>query len=105
MGAPNHLDNRRKLLPRHYFPDGGYGRDGNARLAIPPGGDEVSARIAYIGHQLLVAWTERGRKPSGAELARRYGCSKSVFSEAALGERWLCATLTVALLEAIRHGR
>ena len=107
MRAPNHVDGNRRLQPRAYFdPAHGFGSDRQAHLIVPPGGDEVSARVAAVAHRLLMDWHAVGRKPSGAELGRRFGFSKQVFSEVVHGRRWPGEAVIAALWMATRtNGR
>lgn len=98
----NHLDKKRRLLPRDYLdPPWAFGRDVGARVRVPPGGDAVSGAIASIQHQLVVAWRRGGCRPTGAALGRRFGFSKQTFSKTVLGERWMGETLMAAVLDAL----
>jgi len=100
--SPNHVDGRRRGRPREYLdPPHRFGRAGEARLRIPAGGDRVSAGLAWFQHRLAAAWAARGR--SGAAVGREYGVSRQVVSRTLRGERWLCATLTAALVLALER--
>jgi hypothetical protein len=102
MRAANHVDGRRNLQPRAYFPAHAFGTDPRARLSVPEDGDDASARIAWLQHQLACRYRAAGSRPSGAELGRRFGFSRSVFSESLRGNRWMGETVMAALLSATR---
>lgn len=102
-GAANHLDRRRLLVPSAYFAEPaafGVRRGAVARLA--PGGDEVSAMVAQLQHELVVAWRARGCRPSGAALAGRFGFSKQTWSRTVLGQRWMGETVLVVLIRTLQ---
>jgi hypothetical protein len=98
----NHVDRRRQLLPRDYVRGGpyGFGVDADAVFYVPVGGDPVWCRVAELEHRLILRWRAREDGPSGAAIARRWGCSKATFSRTVLGERWAGELLLAALLEA-----
>ena len=98
-----HLDTHRKLRPWDYVRGGPhlFGRDPRTRFAVPPDGDEASALIAALQHQLVARWRTTHR-PSGAELGRRWGFSRQTWSRTMLGERWSGELLLVVLLDATR---
>ena len=99
----NHVDRRRRLLPRDYLADPyGFGQPRANRTVQPSGGDPVSARVAWIQHELVAAWRVRGSSPSGAQLGREFGFSRQTWSRAALGQRWMGEAVTCALLAALR---
>ena len=100
--GPRHLDSRRTLLPASYLehPEA-FGRRREVRIVLPVGGDRVSQQIALLQHRLILAWNERGRRPSAAELASSWCVSKQVISRCALGQRWLGETLLAAFLQAV----
>lgn len=102
MRAPNHVDGRRALRPSDYLPDHTFGIDPAAKLRIPTGGDSASARIAWIQHQLACRYRQNGCHPSGAELGRQFGFSRSVFSESLRGNRWMGEAVAAALLSTRR---
>lgn len=68
----------------------------------PPGGDRTSAAVAQLQHELVVAWRAQERRPSGAELGRRFGFSKQTWSRTVLGQRWVGETLMTAFIYALR---
>lgn len=97
--GPTHVDSRRRLVPASYLAcPGDFGRRARPALVLPPGGDVVSQRIAVIQHQLVLAWNDHGRRPSGAELARIWGVSKQTVSRCTLGERWFGETVLAAFI-------
>lgn len=99
----NHIDRQRQLLPRDYAADPDrFGDDLSLAFRIPDGGDEVSLRIAVLQHRLAAGWQHRGR-PSGAELGRRFGCSKQTISSSARGRRWAGQTVLSAWLAALHE--
>ena len=98
----NHVDGRRRLQPRDYLVDPHrFGIDLSVRPVIPEGGDVISARIALQEHRLACRWRERTHRVSGAELGRRFGFSRQVFSRAIRGERWLGESIVCALLATV----
>lgn len=98
MRAPNHVDARRALRPRAYLPPYAFGIDITADPSMPDGGDDASARVAWLQHQLACRYRQNGSRPSGAELGRTFGFSRSVFSESLRGNRWMGETVMAALL-------
>jgi hypothetical protein len=102
MRAANHVDGRRALQPRAYLPPHTFGMDPTAAVSAPTGGDDASARIAWLQHQLACRYRARGSRPSGAELGRTFGFSRSVFSESLRGNRWMGESVMAALLTATR---
>lgn len=100
MRAVNHVDGRRQLLPRDYLADPHrFGVDPAARRVVPPSGDEVSGRIAWLQHRLACRWHQVDQRPSAAAIAQRYGLSKQVMSRSLRGERWMGETVVCALLD------
>lgn len=101
----NHLDRRRTLLPRDYLDEPDlFGRSGTAVVRLPPGGDEVSARIAAIQHDLVRDWRVEHR-PSSGEIRRLYGMSRQTWSRITLGERWAGETGLAVLHASWRRRR
>ena len=100
----NHIDRRRTLTPREYLIDPhrfGVDRSTAFRVPYPPGGDPVSAKIARLQHELVLAW--RTTRPSGAGSrdARAFGISTSTWSRTLLGERWMGETVMSAVLRSL----
>ena len=100
----NHIDRRRTLTPREYLIDPhrfGVGRRTPFHVPYPPGGDPVSAKIARLQHELVLAW--RATRPSGAGSrdARAFGISTSTWSRTVLGERWMGETVMAAVLRSL----
>lgn len=96
-----HLDRQRNLEPRAYLADPhSFGRRLDVAPAEPVGGDPVSQRVALLQHSLVVAWRERGRRPTSGELCAHYGFSRQLWSRVVLGERWAGETVLAALVEA-----
>lgn len=100
----NHLDRRRRLLPRDYLenPDG-FGFERRPVYVVPEDGDETSAAVARLQHELVRSWRQRGCRPSGAALGRRFGFSKQTWSRTVLGQRWMGETVMTALVQALRE--
>jgi hypothetical protein len=95
----NHVDRQRSLLPRNYCRNPhAFGEEPQADFWVPPGGDEISLRIAVLQHRLVVRWVQGGG-PSGAELGRRWQVSKQTISRTRRGERWMGELVLAALLE------
>ena len=96
----NHLHRQRSLSPRDYatVPER-FGHDANLAFELPDGGDEASLRLSIVQHRVVCRWRvlrgEHGA-PSGAELARRFGCSKQTISASATGHRWACGVVYAA---------
>lgn len=100
VGA-RHLDQRRLLTPRDYFVDPStFGLVPGAPTHIPPGGDQVSLRIARLQHGLVCQWALAGRTPTVAALCRRFEMSKQTLSLVTLGKRWAGETVLAALVHA-----
>lgn len=99
----NHLDRRRRLLPRDYLarPDG-FGLDCHPAFVVPADGDATSAAVAQLQHELVLQWRDRGGRPSGASMGRRFGFSKQTWSRTVLGQRWMGETVLTALVHALR---
>jgi hypothetical protein len=98
----NHIDRRRRLRPADYATDPHrFGTDPHLDFRVPAGGDDVSMKVARVQHQLVSAWRHQPGTPSGAALARGFGCSKQTFSRTVLGHRWAGETLLAALLHAL----
>lgn len=103
---PRHLDQHRHLQPRDYAEDPSlFGVDPALPFGVPPGGDEVSMRIAVEQHRLVCAWHAGGRRPTVAALGRGFGISKQTFSKTARGTRWAGETVLAALTHATRPER
>jgi len=98
MRTPNHVDNRRRLRPADYYALGAFGTDAKAQPAIPPDGDAPSLRIAAVQHRLCCRYRAGGHRPSGAELGRMFGFSRSVWSETLAGRRWAGEAVLTALI-------
>lgn len=101
--AWNHADRRLLVLtPRDYAANPHrFGHDPKLTFLVPPDGTTQAARAALLQHQLVVVW--RTTQLSGAQLARRYGMSRSVWSRTATGNRWAGQLLLTALAEAARQ--
>lgn len=99
----NHVDRRRRLLPRDYLADPhAFGRPGRRAItASPVDGDARSARIAALQHDLVTRWRRQGCRPSGASLGRAFGFSRQTWSRAILGERWMGEAVQAALVVAV----
>jgi len=67
---------------------------------IPEGGDLVSARVAFIQHQLVCRY-RNGEHPSGAALGREFGFSTSTWSRTFIGERFPGSLVFAAMLKPI----
>lgn len=95
---PRHLDQRRTLTPRDYAVDpDSFGLSEHLEFHVPPGGDEVSMRIAIVQHRLVCRWNRTGRRISAALLERRFGVKKQTISLTARGWRWAGETALAAL--------
>lgn len=105
MRAINHVDGRRRLHPAAYFRPNAFGNVPDATLRIPPEGDVSSARIAAQQHRLVYAYRHTKGCPSGAELGRRFGFSRQVFSVSMAGDRWLGEAVMSALLAALQEAK
>jgi hypothetical protein len=57
--------------------------------------------VAPLQHALARERTRRGRQPTAAEVCRRYGISKQVWSRVVLGHRWAGETAFAVLTEAV----
>lgn len=92
------------MLPRDYLerPDG-FGIDRAPRYVVPDDGDTTSAAVAQLQHELVRSWRNRGCRPSGAALGRRFGFSKQTWSRTVLGQRWMGETVMTALIHALRE--
>lgn len=102
MRAPNHVDARRRLLPRDYLTDPfAFGRDPEALQVVPDAGDARSARIARLQHRLACRWQQLDAKPSASALARDFGLSPQVVTRSLRGERWMGETVLCALFESL----
>jgi hypothetical protein len=95
----NHVDRRRKLTPRAYLLNPhGFGRDAQAQIHVPSGGDHISAEIARVQHALVLAWRAARPDGSGSQDGRAFGVSSSTWSRSVLGERWMGETVMAAVL-------
>lgn len=95
----NHLDRRRRLLPRDYLdPPEAFGLRDPIRWVVPADGDGTSQRVARVEHRLVVAWRLGDHRPSGPEMGRRFGFSRQTWSRCMLGERWMGETVLAAVL-------
>jgi hypothetical protein len=99
----NHLDRRRTRTPRDYFPPGFYGTVSFAQSTVPAGGDEVSAAVAQIQHDLLVLYRAVRRYGWNRRVGSTFGISETVWQDVMVGKRWMGETVMAALLHAI-HG-
>jgi hypothetical protein len=100
--GPTSVDRRRRLLPRDYLTEPqAFGRERPVSSHVPPGGDEASALIAWLQHQLVRAWRQQGSRPSGARLGRHFDFSRQTFSRAVLGQRWMGEAVQAALIVAV----
>jgi hypothetical protein len=98
----NHVDRRRRLLPRDYLSDpDAFGRNRAVRFIIPAGGDAESGAIARVQHELVLRWRAQGCRPSGSRLGRSFGFSKQTWSRSTLGQRWMGEAVICALLAGI----
>lgn len=98
----NHVDRRRRLLPRDYLTEPhAFGRDRSVRFVVPAEGDEASAAVARVQHELVLRWRAQGCRPSGSRLGRTFGFSKQTWSRSTLGQRWMGESVMSALLAAI----
>lgn len=94
----NHLDRQRRLLPRDYLdPPEAFGLRAPQRWVLPADGNRASQQVARVEHELVMLWRS-GRRPSGAEMARRFEFSRQTWSRTMLGERWMGETVMAALL-------
>ena len=99
----NHLDRRRRLLPRSYFErHDDFGITPNARRIVPDAGDRASAEVAWLQHELVLEWRRRRCRPSGAAIGREFGFSKQVWSRVVTGHRWMGETVAVVLIKVLR---
>ena len=99
----NHLDRRRRLLPRDYLdPPEAFGLREPAAWVVPSGGDRTSQLVARVQHDLVIAWHTGPRRPSGAEMGRRFRFSRQTWSRSMLGERWMGETVLAAMLSVLR---
>lgn len=97
MGRLNgrHLDAKRRLRPRDYVADPfGFG-ERDVDPVLPPGGDQVSARIALRQHRLVLEIRSRRLRPG--RILRAFGISRSVWSDTARGHRWAGETVLAAM--------
>jgi len=99
----NHLDRRRTLSPRRYFPPGYYGKVPSARSSVPPGGDAVSGAVAQVQHDLLVLYRQVRRHGWNRRAGRKYGISETVWQDVMAGKRWMGETVMAALLTAVHR--
>lgn len=98
MRAPNHVDARRRLLPRDYLAEPArFGQDLDVALVLPADGDRRSARIARFQHHLAFRWQQADRRRSASALAREYDLSPQVVTRSLRGERWMGETVLCAL--------
>lgn len=96
----NHVDRRRKLLPRDYLSDPHrFGRSLDVRIVVPPGGDGLSAVIACVQHMFVWHWIEVARRhPRSGEIHAVFGLSRQTWNRITLGQRWAGETGFVTLL-------
>jgi hypothetical protein len=99
----NHLDRRRTLSPRNYFPPGSYGKVPSARSTVPSDGDRVSAAVAQVQHDLLVLYRHQRRRGWNRRTAGAFGISDTVWQDAMAGKRWMGETVMAALLAAVHR--
>lgn len=100
---PRHLDHRRALTPRDYATDPSlFGVVAAVEFRVPPGGDEISMRIAKLQHLLVCDWHDLRRRPPATVLCRRFGCSPQTISKVTTGQRWAGETILAALHYATR---
>jgi hypothetical protein len=95
----NHVDLRRTLLPRDYLTDPEeHGDNPRARFHVPPGGDEVSLKVAQVQHALALAWRARRPPRSGTRDGAAFGLSSTVWNDCMRGDRWMRETVMAAVL-------
>lgn len=99
----NQLDRQlRRTAPRDFARDPALFGHKDVTFHVPDGGDVTSARLARYQHELVLAWRRGGRRPSGAEMARTWGCSTATISRIVTGTRWAGQVGTTALVWALR---
>jgi hypothetical protein len=103
VSRSRHVDCRRSLRPCDYLADPfRFGRQPDAEAVDPPDGDRVSAAVARLQHSLACAFRSLGDR-RGAEVARRFGVSKQLWSRSINGERWMGETVMAAIVIAMRE--
>jgi hypothetical protein len=101
MNRPSatHVDLRRRLAPRDYcLNPSQYGRDPAAVFHEPAGGDAVSAAVARVQHQLLIAFHATRPAGDGSREALSLGVSTATWRRSVRGQRWMGETVMAAVL-------
>lgn len=94
------------MTPRDFLTNPhGFGRDPGAQVVVPPGGDLVSARVAYQQHTLAltIRQADRHLHISTAVVAATFGISRATYNRFLNGESWARQTGTTAMLFALAH--
>jgi len=100
----NHIDRRRTLTPREYLIEPHrFGVDPRTLFHTPhpPLGDPISAKVARLQHELVLAWRATRSYGAGTKDARAFGISTSTWSRTLLGERWMGETVMAAVLRSL----
>jgi hypothetical protein len=98
----NQLDRQLRRAPRDHARDPALFGHKDVAFYVPDGGDVASVRLARYQHELVLAWRRGGCRPSGAEMARTWGCSTATISRTVTGARWAGQVGTTALVWALR---
>lgn len=97
--SATHIDLRRELDPRDYCVNPHqYGRDPTAQFRVPTGGDQLSATIARLQHDLVIAFRATGPTGDGSQDARTLGVSSSTWRRSLSGQRWMGETVLAVVL-------
>jgi hypothetical protein len=93
------------MVPRDYARNPAvFGTGVHVEFELPAGGCAYEMARAELLHDLFGALARLDGLPSGAEIGRRHGFSRSTWSAAKAGKRWPPATMVLAVMLILRGG-
>jgi hypothetical protein len=101
MNRPSatHVDLRRRLTPRDYCANPfQYGLNPAVKFRVPLGGDSVSAEVARVQHELLIAFRTIRPAGDGSREVGELGVSRATWRRSLSGHRWMGETVMAAVL-------
>jgi hypothetical protein len=93
------------MVPREYARNPAvFGTGVPVEFELPVGGCPHEMARAELLHDLFGTLDRLEGLPSGAEIGRRHGFSRSTWSAAKAGKRWPPATMVLAVMLLLRAG-
>ncbi len=93
------------MVPREYARNPAvFGTGVQVEFQLPAGGCPHEMARAELLHDLFGALGRLDGLPSGAEIGRRHGFSRSTWSAASAGKRWPPATMVLAVVLLLHAG-